>query len=250
MYKAPQPKFLQSFWNDAFNLEHHLAEFLQLDPQTLSQQLDERRYAVADVSHHFDWELVADFYEHQVGSAYLFELAAWHLTSRDYIGSTLALIADQAKGHVLDFGGGIGTHAIAAALCPDVEQVTYVDINPINRAFVQTRIRDLGLEKKLHCLSELDLTQSFDTILCFDVIEHLSNPSHQLLEFHKVLQLEGCVILNWCFFKGYNNEYPTHMDDPVVVNTFFQTLQHNFLEVYHPHLITTRCYRKVIHSSL
>jgi len=246
-YKAPQPEFLRSFWETAFDLERHLAEFLTLDPATLSRQLDERRYAVADVSHHFDWELVADFYRDQVGSAYLFELAAWHLGSQDYIGTTLTLIADQARGQVLDFGGGIGTHAIAAALCPAVDHVTYVDINPINRAFVQHRVQQLGLEDKLHCESELDMDQRFDTVLCFDVIEHLPNPSHQLLEFHKVLQLEGRIILNWCFFKGFNNEYPTHMDDPAVVDEFFRTLQHNFLEVFHPHLITTRCYRKLVY---
>lgn len=248
MQFSPRPDFLHAFWEHAFDLESHLAEFLDLDPATLATQLQERRYAVAEVSHHFEWELVADFYREHVGSAYLFELAAWHLGSQDYIGTTLCLIADHARGQVLDFGGGIGTHTIATALCPQVEKVVYLDINPVNRAFVQHRLHQLGLEHKVECRSEIDLHTSFDTILCFDVIEHLPDPSHQILNFHKQLTPEGILILNWYFSKGFNNELPTHMDDPEVIAHFFQTLQHNFLEVFHPHLITTRCYRKMLHE--
>ena len=35
-----------------------------------------------------------------------------------------------------------------------------------------------------------------------------------------------------------------HIDDSQTVETFFETLQSNFLEVFHPILITTRAYRK------
>ena len=249
MQRIPHPDFLQPFWDHAFDLEQHLAEFLDLEPQTLRQRLEERKYAVADVSEHFDWALVSDFYRDHVGSAYLFELSAWHLGSQDYIGNTLDLIADQAHGRVLDFGGGIGTHAIAAALCPHVQEVVYVDINPVNRAFLQHRIEKLGLGSKLRCESELDADQRFDTILCFDVVEHLPDPSHMLLTFHKALQDHGKIILNWYFFKGFNNELPTHLDDPAIVDQFFQTLQYHFLEVFHPYLITTRCYRKQTYAA-
>lgn len=60
----------------------------------------------------------------------------------------LQLIADCAQGRVLDFGGGIGTHTLGAALCPQVEQVIYYDINPINRDFVQYRAEKMGLGEK------------------------------------------------------------------------------------------------------
>jgi hypothetical protein len=52
------------------------------------------------------------------------------------------------------------------------------------------------------------------------------------------------MIVNWHFFKGFNQEFPFHLDDTKVVETFFNTLQSKFLEVFHPYLITTRCYRK------
>ena len=46
---------------------------------------------------------------------------------------------------------------------------------------------DLDIEK---------LTGIFDTVFCFEVIEHLFNPLHLLLEIHKVLSSEGRLYLS------------------------------------------------------
>jgi hypothetical protein len=51
-------------------------------------------------------------------------------------------------------------------------------------------------------------------------------------------------LINWYFFKGFNGEFPFHLDDPQKVEQFFQVLQSCFLEVFHPYFITARCYRK------
>jgi hypothetical protein len=56
---------------------------------------------------------------------------------------------------------------------------------------------------------------------------------------------ESIALLNWYFFRGFQGEYPFHLDDPVLVEAFFRTLQSRFLEVFHPYLITTRAYRLV-----
>ncbi len=246
MSSVPAPPFLSAYWQDAFAVKQHLQEFLHLDPETLERKLEASCQTLAELEHRdFDWEKAAEFYGEQVGTAYLFELAAWHLESRDYIGSTLRLIAERARGRVLDFGGGIGTHAIAAALCPQVTQVVYLDINPINRQFVQYRADQLGLSQKLLCPAELPPAQRFETILCFDVLEHLPSPSQQLLEFDKLLAPTGKMILNWYFFKGFAGEFPFHLDEPRAVETFFRTLQGHFLEEFHPYLITARCYQKL-----
>lgn len=156
----------------------------------------------------------------------------------------LRLIADYAQGRVLDFGGGIGTHALGAALCPQVDQVIYYDINAINRDFVQHRSEKMGLDKKIVFALEMPAKDKFDPILCFDVLEHVLDPSQQLLQFYQALNSEGKMIVNWYLFKGFNQEYSFHLDDPKVVEIFFHTLQSHFLEVFHPYLITTRCYRK------
>jgi hypothetical protein len=94
--------------------------------------------------------------------------------------------------------------------------------------------RDLGDPK---------LPTRFDTIVCLDVLEHLPNPAGQLEIFATRLKEQGTALMNWYFFQGFNGEYPFHFDDPQLVECFFLTLQHNFLEVFHPWLITTRAYR-------
>ena len=53
------------------------------------------------------------------------------------------------------------------------------------------------------------------------------------------------ALFNWYFYKGEKNEYPFHIDDSQIVERFFKTLQSNFLEVFHPILITTRAYKKI-----
>jgi 2-polyprenyl-3-methyl-5-hydroxy-6-metoxy-1,4-benzoquinol methylase len=245
MNKISLPSFLKSSWSNSFNLKQHLQEFLNIDAKTLEMRLETGQQQLTKLGNQdFDWEKVTTFYRDQVGELYLFELGAWHLGSYDYIEDTILLIVDHAQGLVLDFGGGIGTHTIAAALCPQVKQVIYCDINPISRDFVRYRAEQLGLSHKIIIAEEIPPKDSFDTIISFDVLEHLPNPSQQILQFHKILQSEGKIIVNWCFFKGFNQEHPFHLDDPLIVETFFQAIQSNFLEVFHPYYITARCYRK------
>jgi 2-polyprenyl-3-methyl-5-hydroxy-6-metoxy-1,4-benzoquinol methylase len=250
MSTFPIAPYLSGYWQDAFNLKQHLQQFLDLDATQLDLKFTTALQDLAELGRRdFDWDNASEFYRDRVGEAYLFELATWHLTSTEYIGDTLRLISDHARGRVLDFGGGIGTHAIAAALSPAVTHVTYCDINPINYDFVQHRIHQLGLAAKITCCTELDPTQTFDTITCFDVIEHLPAPSQQLLQFHQILQDQGKMITNWYFSKGANQEFPFHLDDQATIDRFFRTLQSNFLEVFHPYFITTRCYQKMSSAS-
>jgi len=201
MSSSVAPSFLQAYWQDTFNLKQHLQDFLNLDLETIEQELALGQESLKEIGHRdFDWEKASEFYRDRVGQAYLFDLGAWHMFNQDYIGGTLTLISDMAAGRVLDFGGGIGTPAIAAALCPQVEQVVYCDLNPINLSFVQSRAAKLGLSDKISCCREVSPTKVFDAIICFDVMEHLLNPSQQLMDSHKMLAPSGKIILNWYFF--------------------------------------------------
>ena len=185
-----------------------------------------------------------------MGTGHLLELAAWHLSSADYIADTLRLQGMAVQGQVLDFGGGhprhgtpaghgggarccgggIGTHALS------VDHVWFVDLNPHNQAFVQQRAQSLGLADKLSVHRDLSSTGDvrFDAVVCLDVLEHLPDPSAQLLEFHQRMAPGAIALLNWYFFKGHQGEYPFHFDDPALVDGFFRTLQAQFLEVFHP----------------
>jgi len=238
---------LERFLADGFALRTQLAAFLQLDPAELEQRLPGSTADLAGLHPGaFDPERAEAFYEETVGDGHLLELAAWHLGSAAYIADTLRLQERFASGAVLDFGGGIGSHALAAAGLRAVEHVWFVDLNPRNRAFVQRRASTLGLADRISChrdLSDPALPDRFDTIVCLDVLEHLSDPAGQLEAFAARLNDRGTALLNWYFFQGFHGEYPFHFDDPALVERFFRTLQQRFLEVFHPWLITTRAYR-------
>ncbi len=238
---------VERFLEDGFALRAQLAAFLAISPAELEERLPRSTADLAGLHPGaFDPEQAGAFYEETVGDGHLLELAAWHLGSAGYIADTLRLQAQFARGHVLDFGGGIGSHALAAAALPEVERVWFVDLNPHNRAFVQERAERLGLAQRLSCHRDLDdpaLPPRFDTLVCLDVLEHLSDPAGQLEIFAGRLQPTGHALLNWYFFKGFAGEYPFHFDDPALVERFFRTLQSRFLEVFHPWLITSRCYR-------
>ena len=190
---------------------------------------------------------VSDFYTDIVGDRHIADLAAWHISSRKYIADTLKLQQRFSRGLVLDFGGGIGTHALANAMSSKVEHVFFVDINKTNRNFVEYRAKELGVEKKLTFCETIKDTQisKFDTVVCFDVLEHLADPASQIEVFNRMMDSKSIALFNWYFYKGEKNEYPFHIDDDQVVERFFITLQSIFLEVFHPILITTRAYKKI-----
>jgi SAM-dependent methyltransferase len=167
MSSSVAPSFLQGYWQDIFNLKQHLQDFLNSYLETIEQKLALGQQSLKEIGHRdFDWEKASDFYRDRVGQAYLFDLGAWHMSNQDYIKGTLTLISDRAADRVLDFGGGIGTHAIAAALCPQVEQVVYCDLNPIHCNFVQSRAAKLGLSDKISCCLEVSPTEVFEAIIC------------------------------------------------------------------------------------
>ena len=238
---------VDAFLQDGLAVKQHLSRYLQLPLEVVEQRLPTSTDDLADLHPGaFRPEDATTFYEDTVGTGHLLELAAWHLSSADYIADTLRLQGMAVGRQGLDFGGGIGTHALSAAALPQVDHVWFVDLNPQNRAFVQRRAEILGLAPKLSVHRDLESTGDvrFDAVVCLDVLEHLPDPSAQLTEFHRRMAPEAIALMNWYFFKGHNGEYPFHFDDPQLVNGFFQTLQSRFLEVFHPLLITARLYRK------
>ncbi len=239
---------LKEFFETGFHLKSHLASYLKLTNDQVESMLPKGLDDLATLHPGaFDPEDATSFYEEKVGTKHLLELAAWHLNSSDYIADTLRLQQMFARGQVLDFGGGIGTHALAAAGLSQVEHVWFVDLNPQNRNFVKQRAASLGLAEKISTCRDLESTGTFvfDTIVCLDVLEHIADPSAQLLSFKNHLSPSGTALLNWYFFKGFRGEYPFHFDQPEMVECFFRTLQENFLELFHPFLITTRAYRSI-----
>ena len=160
------PSFLQGYWQDTFNLKQHLQDFLNSYLETIEQELVLRQQSLKEIGYRdLASEKASDFNRDRVGQAYLFDLGYWHMSNQDYIKGTLTLISDRAAERVLDFGCGIG-HAIAAALCRQVEQVVYCHLNPIYCNFVQSRAAKLGLSDKIFCCLEVSPTEVFEAIIC------------------------------------------------------------------------------------
>ena len=239
---------LKEFLDNAFNLKSHLMEFLSIKECDLDEYLSNAKMNLANLHPGDTLSNVSDFYTEIVGDCHLADLAAWHITSKNYIADTLKLQQRFSRDLVLDFGGGIGTHALANAMSSKVEHVFFVDINETNRNFVEYRAKKLGVEQKLTFCKTIQDTKisKFDTIICLDVLEHLADPSSQIKVFNEFMDYNSIALFNWYFYKGEKNEYPFHIDDVQVVNKFFMTLQSTFLEVFHPILITTRAYKKFI----
>ena len=237
---------LEEFLDNAFNLKLHLMEFLSIKENDLDGFLADAKINLAKLHPGDALSDVSDFYTEIVGDRHVADLAAWHIASKDYIADTLKLQQKYSRDLVLDFGGGIGTHALANAMSSKVEHVFFVDINETNRNFVAYRAKELGLEKKLTFCKTIKDTQisKFDTIICLDVLEHLADPASQIEIFNQIMDCNSIALFNWYFFKGENNEYPFHIDDSKVIDFFFKTLQSKFIEVFHPTLITTRAYKK------
>ena len=237
---------LKEFRDNAFDLKSHLMEFLSIEEGDLNGFLENAKMDLANLHPGNNLSEAEDFYKEIVGDKHLADLAAWHISSKDYITDTLKLQQRFSRNLVLDFGGGIGTHALANAMSNKVEHVFFVDINQTNRNFVEYRAKKLGVDNKLTFCKTIQETKisRFDTIVCLDVLEHLSDPAFQLDTFHEIMGRESIGLFNWYFYKGEKNEYPFHIDDLQIVEKFFKTLQSKFLEVFHPILITTRSYKK------
>ena len=237
---------LKEFLDNAFFLKSHLMEFLSIEDTNLDNFLTNAKMNLANLHPGSTLSDASDFYEEIVGDKHLADLAAWHISSKDYIADTLRLQQRFSRDMVLDFGGGIGTHALANAMSSKVEHVFFVDINQCNRDFVEFRAKKLGLENKLTICKTIQETKmsKFDTLVCLDVLEHLSDPSSQIEIFHEIMDSSSIALFNWYFYKGDKNEYPFHIDDRDIVEKFFIKLQSKFTEVFHPILITTRSYKK------
>ena len=59
----------------------------------------------------------------------------------------------------------------------------------------------LGLSEKLSVHRDLESTGGvrFDTVVCLDVLEHLPDPSSQLLAFHQRMTSDATALPNWYF---------------------------------------------------
>jgi SAM-dependent methyltransferase len=98
---------------------------------------------------------------------------------------------------VLDVGAGIGTFTELAA--GRAGSVTAVEPDPVFAARLRERFeRAPGVEVIQGDVTELDLSArggTFDSIICFNVLEHVADDALALRRFHDLLAPEGRLLL-------------------------------------------------------
>jgi len=95
---------------------------------------------------------------------------------------SIALASENLKGKLLDVGCGEQPYR---AYFPNVEKYTGCDFDatrgPVDFACPADKIPMPD--------------ESFDSLLCTEVLEHVPDPSATLVEFHRILRAEGMVLL-------------------------------------------------------
>ena len=98
---------------------------------------------------------------------------------------------------VLDVGAGIGTFTELAAA--QAGSVTALEPDEAFASYLRERFRDRpGIDVVQADVTELDVPAragTFDSIICFNVLEHVGDDEVALRTFHELLAPGGCVLL-------------------------------------------------------
>ena len=102
--------------------------------------------------------------------------------------------------HILDFGCGPGSYAIAAARkVGEAGKVFALDIHPLAIEMVQRKAVKKGLTNIETILSDCKTglpDRSIDVALLYDTFHDLSEPDAVLAELHRVLKQDGALSFN------------------------------------------------------
>ena len=93
---------LKEFRDNAFDLKSHLMEFLSIEQGDLDGFLENAKMDLANLHPGGSLSEAEDFYKEIVGDKHLADLAAWHISSKDYIADTLKLQQRFSRNLVLD----------------------------------------------------------------------------------------------------------------------------------------------------
>ncbi|MGB2762528.1 MAG: methyltransferase domain-containing protein [Minisyncoccales bacterium] len=147
-------------------------------------------------------EEIKKFYEFT--PYYIFDLTYWHMSraQRNFRNNIIKL----CEGDILDYGGGIGD------LCLEFAKrglnITYADIYGRTFEFAEWLFRKRGYEIETINLTKESLSKNYDTILCIDVIEHVSDPQKLLKDLTCHLNNNGKLIITNLNIQEI--KYPMH----------------------------------------
>jgi len=179
--------------------------------------------------------------DHPLGRTYL-QVFGWPIIAVRVRASTILPLFDAKQGEtILDAGCGFGLYSLALAekgvivigVDTDEKQVSMakewaIKLSILNARFEVQDICKLPYED-----------ESFDKILCVDVIEHVPNDERAISELVRVLKVEGTFALTTptpissqtCFFHKDKTEAVGHVREGYTPEQLFKILEINGLLV-------------------
>ena len=174
----------------------------------------------------------------------LFELIEWH--AADPIHYRTLILRDFALRRpgrtYLDYGSGIGSDAIVFGEAGF--NVTLADISDILLAFATFRCKRRGLAVQTIDLKKTELpANTFDVVLCFDVLEHIPEPLPVVCKIDRALRSRGLLVVHAPF--GEDPVHPMHVVHRDVVTPRMRSLGFQPLDCWFPPtVLAPRVYEK------
>lgn len=157
-------------------------------------------------------ESIKQFYKNC--ESYVWDLTNWHFSNRrDFDDRLVQEMMKFNPKSVLDYGCGIGQNAFMIKKYAQIERVICADLKSRTLDFAKTRAKKRGYDIKFWETDTEDFNEQVDVILCFDVLEHLTDD-----EFKKVVEklislkhkdTRVYLSISW----GESKSHPMHMED-------------------------------------
>ena len=123
----------------------------------------------------------------------LFESAAGMAAAGNYADWTFSLFAASVRGDILEVGCGVGTFTRRLAAAPSVSRLLSIDVSAAAVARCRREIQSPKLE--LRQAGILDITGSFDLVVCMNVLEHIEDDLAALRHMIGLLKPGGTLFL-------------------------------------------------------
>ena len=195
----------------AAEIAEYLGEDLARVRTKLEREIFNKGITVADAwrqAHPSTDEEVANFYRNT--DAYIYDLLVDHAGSfrRTVRERIIGRLLERGVHAVLDYGGGVGSDAVAMAEAG--LDVTLFEPDGLTASFARTRLQRHGTGARIVNSVGLLPEGSFDGVTCIEVLEHAVDPNAVIADLRRFVRVGGPVLVTESF-SAIGDEYPSHL---------------------------------------